>query len=167
MDPQTVILVVVGALLVVGLGLSIRVVKQYERGVLFRLGRVVGVREPGLRLIVPVIDVLRRVSLRIVTMPIPAQEIITRDNVSIDVSAVAYYRVVDPVKSVVAVENVAAAINQIAQTTLRKVIGQHTLDEILAATDRINGVIREILDVATEEWGVVVTLVELKDIQLP
>jgi hypothetical protein len=107
------------------------------------------------------------VSLRIVTMPIPAQEIITRDNVSIDVSAVAYYRVIDPVKSVVAIENVAAAINQIAQTTLRKVIGQHTLDEILAATDRINTVIREILDVATEEWGVVVTLVELKDIQLP
>jgi regulator of protease activity HflC (stomatin/prohibitin superfamily) len=166
MDPQTVVLVVVGAL-VVGLALSIRVVKQYERGVLFRLGRVVGVREPGLRLIVPVIDVLRRVSLRIVTMPIPAQEIITRDNVSIDVSAVAYYRVIDPVKSVVAIENVAAAINQIAQTTLRKVIGQHTLDEILAETDRINGVIREILDVATEDWGVVVTLVELKDIQLP
>jgi hypothetical protein len=100
-------------------------------------------------------------------MPIPAQEIITRDNVSIDVSAVAYYRVVDAVKSVVAIENVAAAINQIAQTTLRKVVGQHTLDEILAATDRINTVIREILDVATEEWGVVVTLVELKDIQLP
>src|SRR5512132_832164 len=167
MDPQTVILVVVGALVAVGLGLSIRVVKQYERGVLFRLGRVVGVREPGLRFIVPVIEVLRRVSLRIVTMPIPAQEIITRDNVSIDVSAVAYYRVVDPTKSVVAIENVAAAINQIAQTTLRKVIGQHTLDEILAETDRINGVIREILDVATEEWGVVVTLVELKDIQLP
>jgi regulator of protease activity HflC (stomatin/prohibitin superfamily) len=167
MDPQVVV-VVIGALVVLlGLGLSIRVVKQYERGVLFRLGRVVGVREPGLRLIVPVIEVLRRVSLRIVTMPIPAQEIITRDNVSIDVSAVAYYRVIDPVKSVVAIENVAAAINQIAQTTLRKVIGQHTLDEILAETDRINQVIREILDVATEDWGVVVTLVELKDIQLP
>jgi regulator of protease activity HflC (stomatin/prohibitin superfamily) len=167
MDPQTVILVIAGALVVLGLGLSIRVVKQYERGVLFRLGRVVGVREPGLRLIVPVIDVLRRVSLRIVTMPIPAQEIITRDNVSIDVSAVAYYRVVDATKSVVAIETVAAAINQIAQTTLRKVVGQHTLDEILAATDTINTVIREILDVATEAWGVVVTLVELKDIQLP
>ena len=167
MNPQTVILVVVGGLVVLALALSIRVVKQYERGVLFRLGRVVGVREPGLRLIVPVIEVLRRVSLRIVTMPIPSQEIITRDNVSIDVSAVAYYRVVDPVKSVVAIENVGAAINQIAQTTLRKVIGQHTLDEILAETDRINRVIREILDVATEEWGVVVTLVELKDIQLP
>jgi len=166
MNPQ-VVLIVVGGLVVLGLGLSIRVVKQYERGVLFRLGRVVGVREPGLRLIVPVIEVLRRVSLRIVTMPIPAQEIITRDNVSIDVSAVAYYRVIDPTKSVVAIENVAAAINQIAQTTLRKVIGQHTLDEILAETDRINTVIREILDVATEDWGVLVTLVELKDIQLP
>src|SRR5512133_1108147 len=167
MDPQTVILVVVGALVAVGLGLSIRVVKQYERGVLFRLGRVVGVREPGLRLIVPVFEVLRRVSLRIVTMPIPAQEIITCDNVSIDVSAVAYYRVIDPIKSVVAIENVAAAINQIAQTTLRKVIGQHTLDQTLAETDTINVAIREILDVATTDWGVVVTLVELKDIQLP
>src|SRR5512133_2176992 len=127
-----VVAIVVGALVLLGLGLSIRVVKQYERGVLFRRGRVVGVREPGLRLIVPVIEVLRRVSLRIVTMPIPAQEIITRDNVSIEVSAVAYYRVVDPTKAVVAIEKVAAAINQIAQTTLRKVIGQHTLDEILA-----------------------------------
>ena len=113
------------------------------------------------------IDVLRRVSLRIVTMPIQSQGIITRDNVSVDVSAVAYYRVVDATKSVVAIENVAAAINQIAQTTLRKVVGQHTLDETLAETDRINVNIREILDVATEDWGVVVTLVELKDIQLP
>ena len=106
-------------------------------------------------------------SLRIVTMPIQSQGIITRDNVSVDVSAVAYYRVVDAVKSVVAIENVAAAINQIAQTTLRKVVGQHTLDETLSETDRINVNIREILDVATAEWGVVVTLVELKDIQLP
>jgi regulator of protease activity HflC (stomatin/prohibitin superfamily) len=147
--------------------LSVRIVKQYERGVLFRLGRVIGVREPGLRFIIPVIDVLPRISLRIVTMPIQSQGIITRDNVSVDVSAVAYYRVVDPVKSVVAIENVAAAINQIAQTTLRKVVGQHTLDQTLAETDRINIDIREILDVQTEEWGVVVTLVELKDIQLP
>ncbi|HEY2957492.1 MAG TPA: slipin family protein, partial [Actinomycetota bacterium] len=132
-----------------------------------RLGRVIGVREPGLTLIVPLIEVLRRVSLRIVTMPIQSQGIITRDNVSIDVSAVAYYRVVDAVKSVVAIENVAAAINQIAQTTLRKVVGQHTLDQTLAETDTINKSIREILDVQTEDWGVVVTLVELKDIQLP
>ena len=154
-------------LVLVGLALSVRIVQQYEKGVLFRLGRVIGVREPGLRLIVPVIDVLRRVSLRIVTMPIQSQGIITRDNVSVDVSAVAYYRVVDATKSVVAIENVAAAINQIAQTTLRKVVGQHTLDQTLAETDRINLAIREILDGTTEDWGVVVTLVELKDIQLP
>jgi regulator of protease activity HflC (stomatin/prohibitin superfamily) len=118
-------------------------------------------------LIVPVIEVLRRVSLRIVTMPIQSQGIITHDNVSIDVSAVAYYRVVDATKSVVAIENVAAAINQIAQTTLRKVVGQHTLDQTLAETDTINQAIREILDTQTEDWGVIVTLVELKDIQLP
>jgi regulator of protease activity HflC (stomatin/prohibitin superfamily) len=161
------VLVVAAVLALLGLALSVRIVKQYERGVLFRLGRVIGVREPGLRLIVPVIDILRRVSLRIVTMPIQSQGIITRDNVSVDVSAVAYYRVVDATKAVVAIENVAAAINQIAQTTLRKVVGQHTLDETLAETDRINVAIREILDGTTEDWGVVVTLVELKDIQLP
>ena len=155
--------VVVAALL----ALSIRVVKQYERGVLFRFGRLKGQRAPGLRIIIPLVDVLHRVSLRIVTMPIQSQGIITRDNVSVDVSAVAYYRVVDAVKSVVAIENVQAAINQIAQTTLRKVVGQHTLDETLSETDRINVGIREILDVITAEWGVEVTLVELKDIQLP
>ncbi len=158
-----VVIAVIGLLL----ALSVRIVQQYERGVLFRLGRVIGVKEPGLALIIPVVDVLRRVPLRIVTMPIQSQGIITRDNVSVDVSAVAYYRVVDATKSVVAIENVAAAINQIAQTTLRKVVGQHTLDETLAETDRINVAIREILDVATAEWGVLVTLVELKDIQLP
>ncbi len=110
---------------------------------------------------------LHRVSLRIITLPIQSQGIITRDNVSVDVSAVAYYRVVDAVKSVIAIETVRAAIDQIAQTTLRKVVGQHTLDEILAETDTINVDIREILDVTTAAWGVEVTLVELKDIQLP
>jgi regulator of protease activity HflC (stomatin/prohibitin superfamily) len=159
--------IVVAAVIVLGAILSIRVVQQYEMGVHFRLGRVIGIRKPGLRPIVPIIDVLRRVSLRIVTMPIESQGIITHDNVSIDVSAVAYFKVVDAVKSVVAIENVAAAINQIAQTTLRKVVGQHTLDETLAETDKINLTIREILDVATSDWGVLVTLVELKDIQLP
>ena len=149
------------------LGLSVRIVKQYEQGVLFRLGRVRGVRMPGLQLIIPVADVLRRVSMRIVTLPIQSQGIITRDNVSVDVSAVAYFRVVDAVKSVVAIENVYAAIDQIAQTTLRKVVGQHTLDQTLAETDKINVDIRKILDVTTVEWGVEVTLVELKDIQLP
>ena len=161
------VVVVVLVLALFVLLLSLRIVKQYEEGVLFRLGRVVGVKKPGLNRIVPVIDVLRRVSLRIVTMPIQSQGIITRDNVSVDVSAVAYFRVVDATKSVVAIENVDEAINQIAQTTLRKVVGQHTLDETLAETDKINVNIREILDAATEPWGVVVTLVELKDIQLP
>jgi regulator of protease activity HflC (stomatin/prohibitin superfamily) len=161
------IVVVVAVLALLLFSRAIRVVKQYEQGVIFRLGRVIGVRTAGLTAIIPVIDVLHRVSLRIITMPIQSQGIITRDNVSVDVSAVAYYRVVDPVKSVIAIENVGAAINQIAQTTLRKVVGQHTLDETLSETDRINVNIREILDVATEEWGVVVTLVELKDIQLP
>jgi regulator of protease activity HflC (stomatin/prohibitin superfamily) len=167
MNGLLIVLVVIAGLALLGLALSVRIVQQYEKGVLFRLGRVIGVREPGLRLIVPVIEVLRRVSLRIVTMPIQSQGIITRDNVSVDVSAVAYYRVTDAVKSVVAIENVAAAINQIAQTTLRKVVGQHTLDQTLAETDTINVAIREILDGTTEDWGVVVTLVELKDIQLP
>ena len=155
------------ALLVVGLAMALKIINQYQKGVLFRLGRLKRVREPGLNLIIPFVDVLKKVSLRIVTMPIQSQGIITRDNVSVDVAAVAYYRVVDAVKSVVAIENVAAAINQIAQTTLRNVVGQHTLDETLSETDSINANIREILDVTTAEWGVVVTLVELKDIQLP
>ena len=159
--------VVVVVLILIGTGMGVRVIKQYEEGVVFRLGRVIGTRKPGLRGIVPFVDVLHRVSLRIITMPIQSQGIITRDNVSVDVSAVAYFRVVDPVKSVVAIENVYSAIDQIAQTTLRKVVGQHTLDETLAETDRINIDIREILDVTTVDWGVQVTLVELKDIQLP
>src|SRR5664279_122324 len=161
----TVILVVV--VVIVFLAVTLHVVHQYEKGVVFHFGKVVGEKEPGLVFILPVINVIRKVSFRIVTMPIQSQGIITRDNVSVDVSAVAYYRVVDATKSVVAIENVASAINQIAQTTLRKVVGQHTLDETLAETDRINVNIREILDVATDDWGVVVTLVELKDIQLP
>jgi len=159
--------VVVVVLLALGLALSVRIVKQYEQGVLFRLGRVLGARPPGLRVIVPFADVLHRVSLRIVTMPIQSQGIITRDNVSVDVSAVAYFKVVDAVKSVVAIENVYSAIDQIAQTTLRKVVGQHTLDQTLSETDKINLDIRKILDVTTVDWGVEVTLVELKDIQLP
>jgi len=145
----------------------LHVVHQYERGVVFRFGRVTGEKAPGLVIIFPIVNVLRKVSLRIVTMPIQSQGIITRDNVSVDVSAVAYYRVVDATKSVVAIENVEVAINQIAQTTLRKVVGQHTLDEILAETDTINVDIKDILEVETSEWGVLVTIVELKDIQLP
>jgi regulator of protease activity HflC (stomatin/prohibitin superfamily) len=159
---------ILALLLLVGAAMSIQILKQYERGVQFRLGRVKdGARGPGLIFVVPLVDRVHRVSLRIVTMPIQSQGIITRDNVSVDVSAVAYYRVEDAVRSVVAIENVAAAINQIAQTTLRAVVGRHTLDQTLSETDTINQNIREILDVQTEEWGVKVTVVELKDIQLP
>ena len=157
---------IVAAAVVVALLLaaSVRVVKQYERGVHFRLGRVIAVREPGLRLIIPVVDRLWRVSMRVVTMPIQSQGIITRDNVSVDIASVAYFRVIDARKSVVVIENVDAAINQIAQTTLRNVVGQHPLDDVLAETSVINSNIREILDKTTVEWGIEVTLVELKDI---
>jgi regulator of protease activity HflC (stomatin/prohibitin superfamily) len=161
------VVVIAAVLLLIALAMSVRIIKQYEQGVLFRLGRVQGSRAPGLRVIIPLADVLHRVSLRIVTMPIQSQGIITRDNVSVDVSAVAYFRVVDAVKSVVAIEDVRAAIDQIAQTTLRKVVGQHSLDQTLSETDKINLDIRKILDVSTVAWGVEVTLVELKDIQLP
>ncbi len=167
MKALIVVIVILAVLLVLGLAISIKIVKQYEQGVLFRFGRVLGARKPGFRMIIPFVDVLHRVSLRIVTQPIQSQGIITRDNVSVDVSAVAYYRIVDAIKSVVAIENVYTAIDQIAQTTLRKVVGQHTLDETLSETDRINLDIRQILDVTTVDWGVEVTLVELKDIQLP
>jgi regulator of protease activity HflC (stomatin/prohibitin superfamily) len=163
---NTVLIVAAAVILVVAV-LSVRIVKQYERGVVFRLGRVVGARAPGLRLLIPIIDQMHRVSLRIVTMPIQSQGIITRDNVSVDVSAVAYYRVADAIRSVVAIENASDAINQIAQTTLRAVVGRHTLDETLSETDTLNQNIREILDVQTEDWGVQVTIVELRDIQLP
>ena len=168
MNQIAAIVVVSGVVVAVLLALaSIRVVQQYQRGVHFRLGRVIGVREPGLRIIIPIIDHLWRISMRIVTMPIQSQGIITRDNVSVDIAAVAYFRVIDARKAVVVIENVHAAIDQIAQTTLRNVVGQHSLDEVLAQTEKINGSIRQILDATTVEWGVEVTLVELKDIQLP
>ncbi|TFD76719.1 slipin family protein [Cryobacterium fucosi] len=162
-----VVLAVVVVLAAVVASNSIRVIKQYEQGVVLRFGRLIDTRAPGLTFIIPFVDVLHRVGMRIVTLPIQSQGIITRDNVSVGVSAVAYFRIVDPVKSVIAIENVHAAIDQIAQTTLRKVVGQHTLDETLAETDILNVNIREILDVQTLDWGVEVTLVELKDILLP
>jgi regulator of protease activity HflC (stomatin/prohibitin superfamily) len=160
------VFVIVAILALVALMLAVRIVKQDERGVVFRLGRVVGAREPGLRWLIPIVDVPHRVSLRIVTMPIQSQGIITRDNVSVDVSAVAYFRVVDAVKSVVAIENVQAAIGQIAQTTLREVVGQHTLDETLSEpTGSTSTSARSSTSPPT--GALMVTLVELKDIQLP
>lgn len=145
-----------------------RIINQYERGVVFRLGRVIGqVKEPGFRVIIPIVDQMRKVSLRIVTLPIESQQIITRDNVSISVSAVAYYQVIDPVKAIVEIENVVSAIYQIAQTTVRNIVGQSALDDVLSSTAAINDKIKAILDVQTEKWGVNVSTVELKDIQLP
>src|SRR4051812_47524241 len=145
-----------------------RLVNQYERGVVFRLGRVrPEVKQPGLRLIIPLVDVMRKVSLRIVTLPIESQKIITKDNVSIDVAAVAYYQVQDPTKSIVEIENVVSATYQIAQTTVRNIVGQSTLDEVLSETAAINDKIKQILEVSTEKWGIFVGTVELKDIQLP
>ncbi|MDF0514151.1 slipin family protein [Agromyces sp. H3Y2-19a] len=160
-------LIVVAILAIVLFFMSVKIVKQYERGVVLRFGRLHSVRDPGLRFIIPIVDVMTKVSLRIVTLPIQSQGIITKDNVTVGVSAVAYYRVADAVKSVIAIENVKAAIEQIAQTTLRRVVGQHHLDETLADTAALNANIREILDVTTLDWGVEVTLVELKDILLP
>lgn len=160
-------LVVVGVVAILLFFMSVRIVKQYERGVVLRFGRLQGVRDPGIRFIIPIVDVMTKVSLRIVTLPIQSQGIITRDNVSVGVSAVAYFRIVDPVKSVIAIENVHSAIDQIAQTTLRKVVGQHHLDETLSETAKLNADIKEILEELTAEWGAEVTLVELKDILLP
>jgi regulator of protease activity HflC (stomatin/prohibitin superfamily) len=146
---------------------ALRVVQQFEKGVVFRLGKVVGEKEPGLRLVWPIIDRMTKVSFRIVTMPVQSQKIITKDNVSIDVAAVAYYKVVNATKSIVAIQDVYSAVNQIAQTTIRNIVGQFMLDEVLSDTVKINLKIKEIIDSHTEEWGVVVTTVEIKDIQLP
>ena len=146
---------------------SIRIVKQYERGVVFLLGRVVGVRGPGLTLIFAPVQQMTRVSLRTVTMLVPSQKIITRDNVSIDIAAVAYYHITDPERSVIAIENVYSAISQISQTTVRNVVGRSSLDQLLAETASINEQIKNVIDQHTEPWGTQVTAVEIKDIVLP
>lgn len=146
---------------------GLRVVQQYQVGVVFRLGKIVSSRQPGLNWVIPYIDIMRKVDLRTVTLPVQPQKIITKDNVSVDVSVVAYYKVADPVKSIVAIENVMNAINQIAQTTVRNIVGRFQLDEILSERDQINNEIRTVLNGHTEPWGVVVSVVEIKDIELP
>src|ERR1700719_3065102 len=146
---------------------SIRVLRQYERGVVFLLGKFEGVRGAGLTLIFVAIQQMVRVSLRTVTMQIPSQKIITKDNVSIDIAAVAYYRISDPEKAVIVIENVYNAINQISQTTVRNVVGRFSLDQLLADTASINEQIKNVIDLHTEPWGTQVTAVEIKDITLP
>ena len=146
---------------------SVRVLREYERGVVFRLGRVTSQRGPGMIFLTPVIDRMVRVSLRTVTLEIPAQEIITRDNVPARVTAVAYYRVIDSTKSVIEIENVQSATSQIAQTTLRSVLGKAELDALLAERERLNEHLQHIIDDQTEPWGVKVTAVEIKDVEIP
>jgi regulator of protease activity HflC (stomatin/prohibitin superfamily) len=148
-------------------GVSVRVLREYERGVVFRLGRVTSQRGPGLIFLLPVLERMVRVSLRTVTLEIPAQEIITRDNVPARVTAVAYYRVIDSTRSVVEIENVVAATSQIAQTTLRSVLGKAELDALLAERERLNEHLQQIIDDQTEPWGVKVTTVEIKDVEIP
>jgi regulator of protease activity HflC (stomatin/prohibitin superfamily) len=149
------------------LALSLRIVKEYDRGVIFFLGKVTGVRGPGLIILIPILEQMTKVTLRTITMNIPSQKIITKDNVSIDIAAVAYYKIVDPQKSVVAIEDITNAVNQISQTTVRNVVGQFSLDQLLSQTIDINLQIKNVIDGHTEPWGAEVTAVEIKDITLP
>ena len=146
---------------------AIKILREYERGVIFRLGRLIGAKGPGIFFIIPGVDKLLRISLRTVTLDIPPQDVITRDNVSIKVNAVVYFRVIDPNKAVVEVENYLYATSQLAQTTLRSVVGQVELDELLAQREKINIQVQDILDKHTEPWGIKVSLVETKQVDLP
>ncbi|MBP1696630.1 MAG: Regulator of protease activity HflC, stomatin/prohibitin superfamily, partial [Deltaproteobacteria bacterium] len=146
---------------------AIKILKEYERGVIFRLGRLIGAKGPGIIFIIPGVDKLMRISLRLVTLDIPPQDVITRDNISIKVNAVVYFRVMDPNKAVVEVENYLYATSQLAQTTLRSVVGQADLDELLSQRDKINLKLQDILDKHTEPWGIKVSLVETKQVDLP
>ena len=154
-------------ILIVILSSAIRILREYERGVVFRLGRLIGVKGPGLILLIPFVDRMVKVSLRTVTMDVPPQDVITRDNVSVKINAVIYFRVVDASRAIVEVENYLYATSQIAQTTLRATAGQAELDDLLAERDKINAKLQEILDTHTDPWGIKVTTVELKQIDLP
>jgi regulator of protease activity HflC (stomatin/prohibitin superfamily) len=146
---------------------AIKIVQEYERGVIFRLGRLVGAKGPGLFFIIPIVDRMMKVDLRVVTMDVPSQEAITRDNVTVKVNAVVYFRVIDPSAAMVQVEDFRRATWNIAQTTLRNVIGQSELDELLAQREKINQTLQQIIDETTEPWGIKVSIVEVKDVELP
>ncbi len=161
--PILVVLVILGMIL----ASAIRILKEYERGVIFRLGRLIGEKGPGLILLIPIIDKMQKVSLRLVTLDVPPQDVITRDNVSIKVNAVVYFRVMDSNNAVVQVENYLYATSQLSQTTLRSVLGQVELDELLAEREKINENLQDILDRQTDPWGIKVTNVEVKHVDLP
>src|SRR6187455_226439 len=160
--------VVVALLLVLFLVAAIKVAREYERGIIFRLGRLLPEpKGPGLFILIPIVDRMVKVDLRTVTLNIPPQEVITKDNVPVRVNAVAYFRIVEPKNAIVQVENFMVATSQIAQTTLRSVLGQHLLDELLSERDKINSILQEIIDEATSPWGIKVSIVEVKDVEIP
>jgi regulator of protease activity HflC (stomatin/prohibitin superfamily) len=163
--PVVAIVIVLFALII--LSNAIRILREYERGVVFRLGRLIGLKGPGLILLIPIIDKLVKVSLRTVVMDVPTQDVITQDNVSIKVNAVVYFRVVEPQKAIVGVENFLMATSQLSQTTLRSVLGQSDLDDLLSQREKINQKLQQIIDAHTEPWGVKVSNVEVKQIDLP
>ena len=147
--------------------MAVKIVQEYERGVIFRLGRLVGARGPGLFLILPIVERMVKVDLRTLTLTIPPQEVITKDNVPVRVTAVSYFRIVDPKAAIVQIENFMVATSQIAQTTLRSVLGQHVLDELLSGREKINRILQGIIDEATAPWGIKVSIVEVKDVEIP
>ncbi|MGD0166956.1 MAG: slipin family protein [Gaiellaceae bacterium] len=168
MQPLFVFLIAVGVILLVLIAAAIRVAREYERGIVFRLGRLLPhPKGPGLFLLIPVIDRMVRVDLRTITLNIPPQEVITKDNVPARVNAVAYFRIVDPSAAIVQIENFLMATSQIAQTTLRSVLGQHVLDELLSEREKINLILQGIIDEQTQPWGIKVSIVEVKDVEIP
>ena len=170
MDVSAGLIVLVVALVIVLIFLfaAVKVAREYERGVIFRLGRLLPEpKGPGLFLLIPVIDRMVRVDLRTVTLNVPPQEVITKDNVPVRVNAVAYFRIIEPKAAIVQIENYMVATSQIAQTTLRSVLGQHVLDELLSERDKINSILQQIIDEATSPWGIKVSIVEVKDVEIP
>ncbi|KPJ54305.1 hypothetical protein AMJ39_00730 [candidate division TA06 bacterium DG_24] len=160
-------LYVVVFIVVMLLASAIRILREYERGVIFRLGRLIGVKGPGLILLIPIVDKMAKVGLRVVTMDVPPQDVITRDNVTVKVNAVVYFRVMDPARAIVEVEDFLYATSQIAQTTLRSVLGEAELDELLAERDKMNTKLQEIIDEETDPWGIKVSMVEIKHVDIP
>jgi regulator of protease activity HflC (stomatin/prohibitin superfamily) len=168
MTAAIIVLVIVAILLVIILSASIKVAREYERGIVFRLGRLLTPpKGPGLFFLIPIVDRMVKVDLRTITLMVPPQEVITKDNVPVRVNAVAYFRVVDPNAAIVQVENFMVATSQIAQTTLRSVLGQHQLDELLSEREKINAILQEIIDEGTAPWGIKVSIVEVKDVEIP
>jgi regulator of protease activity HflC (stomatin/prohibitin superfamily) len=163
-----IVVAVLAAFAIALLASSVRVLREYQRGVVFRLGRLLGApKGPGLFLLIPIVDRMVRVDLRTITLNIPPQEVITKDNVPVRVNAVAYFRIVEPKDAIVQIENFMVATSQIAQTTLRAVLGQHVLDELLSEREKINAILQEIIDGATGPWGIKISIVEVKDVEIP